>query len=93
MAAIGIGIKDDTGRVDIRATYGGMVFGAALLFAWAALEVERYEAGLYAMIFIYGGLGLARLLAIVLGARPKRILWIFLGVEALYAGLAVVPLV
>ena len=65
----------------MQATYGGMVLGATFLWIWAALRPERYAAGLWAMVFIYGGLALGRLVAVGGGASPDRLIWIFLAIE------------
>jgi len=92
MNAIGIGILNDTGRVDIRATYGGLLAGLGGFFLWAAVEPSRYEAGLYAVIFVYGGLALGRLLAILAKAKPKPMMWIFLLLELGYVVAGAAPL-
>lgn len=80
-AAIDLQLETDTALTDVQATYGGMVLGATFLWIWAALKPERYVAGLWAMVFIYSGLALGRLVAIGGGASPSRLIWIFLAIE------------
>jgi hypothetical protein len=80
-AAIDLHLGTDTALADVQATYGGMVLGVAFLWIWTALKPERYAAGLWAMVFIYGGLALGRLVAIGGGAQPDRLIWIFLAIE------------
>jgi hypothetical protein len=80
-AAIGLSLDNDTARTDVRATYGGMVLGVAVFFGWAALEESRYEAGLWSMGLVYGGLALGRVLAIAQGQRPNPMIWAYLAIE------------
>jgi|GEM_PF-2941759 len=79
--AIDLTLTTDTALTDVQATYGGMVLGVTLLWIWAALHPDRYTAGLWSMVFIYGCLALGRLVAIAGGAQPKQLIWIFLGIE------------
>ena len=83
-SSIGIEIPGDTGRTEIRATYGGMMLGLALLFSWSAAAEGQTLAGLWSMIFVYGGFAFGRALAIVLGARPSSKMWWFLIIEIAY---------
>jgi hypothetical protein len=83
-SAIGVSMLNDTGRTDIRATYGGMVLGIAVFFAWAALAPERTKAGLVSLAFVYGGLALGRIVAIATGDRPGSMMWLFLAIELGY---------
>ena len=80
-ASIGIKTLDDTGRTDIRATYGGMVLGIALFFAWASLQRARFRAGLWSILLIYGGLAGGRLLSLFPGAKLGGMMWTFLAIE------------
>lgn len=92
-ASIGVKLTNATARTDVRATYGGMILGVAFFFAWAALSPERFEAGLWSMIFVYGGLALGRSLSIALGDRPSTMMYLFLVIELAVAALSVWPLV
>lgn len=82
---IGVQGQNSTGRTDIRATYGGMLLGLSILFGWAALSNARFEAGLWALLCVYGGLAFGRGLAILLGERPGQSMYVFLLVEVAYA--------
>jgi len=84
-ASIGVAMLDDTGRTDIRATYGGMVLGIAVFFGWAARAPDRTVAGLWSMILVYGGLALGRIVAIADGERPGGMMWSFLVIEVAFA--------
>jgi len=84
-AAIDLAMPTATARTDVRATYGGMVLGIAVFFAWAAWKPGMVEAGLWSMLLVYGGLALGRLVAIGSGERPESLMWIFLGIEVAVA--------
>ncbi len=80
-AAIEVELLTDTALTDVQATYGGMVLGLTFVWIWTALQPERHQAGLWSMIFVYGGLALGRLVAILGGAQPSRLIWVFLSIE------------
>jgi len=84
-ASIGLTLDNATARTDVRATYGGMVLGVAVFFGWAALAEGRYEAGLWSMALVYGGLALGRVMAIAQGERPEAMIWTFLVIEVAVA--------
>lgn len=84
-SSIGLEMTNATARTDVRATYGGMVLGLALLFGWAALAPGRIEAGLWSLLLVYGGLALGRVVAIGSGERPGSMMWSFLAIEVAVA--------
>ena len=92
-ASIGVVMSNGRARTDVRATYGGMVLGVALFFAWAAMEPARYEAGLWSILLVYGGLALGRLIALAGGEQLDRLMWSFLAIELSIVILALFPLV
>ena len=91
-AAIGVQMTNATGRTDIMATYGGMMLGMAVFFTWTALSASRYEAGLWCVLVVYAGLALGRAWAIGGGQRPGAMMWSFLAIEVVTAGLAALVL-
>ena len=80
-ATIGVAATSDTGRVDIRATYGGICLGLGFFWAWCALDPSRYAAGLWSMALIYGGLALGRILARLSGHELDPKMKLFLVTE------------
>ena len=85
-------MTDDTARTDLRATYGGMCLGVALLYGWLARTPDHLVAGAMSLLLIYGGLGLVRGLSIVQGQRPNVWMWSFLVIELVVAGIAALAL-
>jgi hypothetical protein len=62
----GIEHTSAAGLTDLRATYAGFQLGMAALLGWCLRDPTRYGAGLVAFACVVGGLGLTRLLGLVL---------------------------
>ena len=84
-ATIGVAATNDTGRVDIRATYGGICLGLGFFWAWCALDPSRYAPGLWSMALVYGGLGLGRILGRLSGHALDSKMKLFLVTEVAVA--------
>ena len=83
-ASIGLAATAAAGRIDLRATYGGLMLGLAGLFAMPLLRPTLEVAGPFLLLFVYGGLAFGRGLAMLLGEPPAGQMVVFLVIELLY---------
>ena len=84
-ATIGVAATNDTGRVDIRATYGGLCMSLGLFWVWCVLDPTRFPAGLWSMALVYGFLALGRILGALAGHRLDSKMKLFLATEVVVA--------
>ena len=71
----------EAGKVDIRATYGGGFLALSLFWFWCSLGPARYEAAVWSMTLVYGGLAMGRILSWLAGDKLGRKMVVFLAVE------------
>ena len=81
VAKFGIILSDPSGRTLIRASYGGFLIGAGLLFGWSALASERYQAGLTAIIALTLPILVSRLLGMVIDGSSSTYHLAYAGIE------------
>jgi hypothetical protein len=65
-----LGLTTTVASIEVRAMYGGLELALGVLFLLAASRPTLLEAGLITGVTIFSGLGLARLLGIVLDGGP-----------------------
>lgn len=84
---------DPTARIELRAMYGGLELGIGLFLIGCLLR-NQVRVGLTACALGYGGLGLGRLLGILMenGAASASIHWLLVAAEMLALVLAVASL-
>lgn len=70
---VGVEITSPTADSDVRAVYGGLQLGCALLLAVAASRNEWVRAGLVAQVVLYGSLGAARFVSYALVGLPSSL--------------------
>ena len=88
-ASIGLAATEAAGRIDLRATYGGLMLGLGALFALPMIRPRLASVGPYLLLFVYVGLAFGRGLAMLLGEPPVGQMVAFLVIELLYVGGAV----
>lgn len=66
VAKFGIVLNDPNGRTLIRASYGGFLIGAGILFGWCASALERFRFGLVAIIALTLPILISRLLGLAI---------------------------
>jgi hypothetical protein len=88
LGATGIVLEGALAATELRAFYGGLEFGLGLLLIAAARAPRFEEAGLWLCAASYGGIGLARLLGMVLAGQGTAFLWFALITELALAGAA-----
>lgn len=91
MPGVGIQAAAPQAQVEIRAMYGGLELGLGLLLL-NCFAVERRRLGLLLSLASYGGLGLARLSAMLILGTSSPFLWFALAWEGTIAVLALLAL-
>lgn len=66
VAKFGIVLSDPNGRILIRASYGGFLIGAGILFGWCASAFERFRFGLVAINALTVPILISRLLGLAI---------------------------
>lgn len=74
--------------VEVTAFYGGLEFGMALFFIWAAFDQKRYKIALTAYTLIFLSAGIARFMGIILYGFEDPSQPIVTGVEIVFSGVA-----
>jgi hypothetical protein len=87
VAKFGIDLSDPNGKTLIRASYGGFLIGAGVLFGWCAAAPSRLQFGLVAVIALTLPILASRLIGLVLdgGTSPYHYAYVLielLGVSA-----------
>ncbi len=91
MPGVGIQAIDPQAQVEIRAMYGGLELGLGLLLL-NCFSAERQRFGLLLSLASYGGLGLARLISMLMIGAGTPYLWFALAWEGTIAALALLAL-
>jgi hypothetical protein len=76
----------------VRAAYGGAYLGIAALFLAGALRRVETRAALVAVVLIFGGFALGRVVSIAVDGRPVPLYLGVLGAEAFFAACAAIAL-
>lgn len=77
---------------DMRATYGGMSLGLALIYGLSARKGGDVQLGLQGVLAVMASLAVARVIGIVLDGDPNVFVWLLLFAEAAMGVLAFVAL-
>lgn len=85
---VGIQLASTAARSDVRAVYGGLEIGLALVLVYCALDPSRVGPGLWLVAILFGAVAGARLLGTVLDRPVQPLTWKVLAVEAATALLA-----
>jgi len=88
VANMGINIDNNHAKIEVRATYGGLLVGLGLLFAYSANSDSSVPFGLVAIICIMATVGLSRLYGIMVDGENETIQWDFLIMELVGAVIA-----
>lgn len=91
-AAAGLPMKGALAATELRAFYGGLELALGALLIAADLNPGARRHGLILCLASFGGIGLARLLGIVLAGSATPFLWFALATELTLAMLAAVSL-
>ncbi len=73
--------NSNAGMIDLRATYGGISLGFALLLFYMAREAQNRLTAVIAIILIVGGMAVCRALGIILDGPSNSMMYIYLIVE------------
>lgn len=84
----GIGIELTTAEavIDVRATYGGLELGLSLFLFIAQGRPHWHRGALLLSALAIGGFGFGRLSGILLAGEATPLMWFFLAIEVLAAG-------
>lgn len=88
-AVAGVVSASHTGRIELRAMYGGLQAAVGTLCLAAAVRVSLVRPALICLAFLCSGLALARLSGAVLAREVSSYTALGLGFETLSAGLSI----
>lgn len=86
--SLGIAFTKAQGLTDFRATYGGLILGIGVFFAFAVKDESLQRPALWLALFLYVGLGGSRLFGIFLDGSATKLLVGFLIAEIAFAAMA-----
>jgi hypothetical protein len=92
LSQVGIKLKDDAARTEVRAMYGGFEIGMGAFFAVSAAREDWHVPALWAQTLGLGGLALGRGVGMAMSQRKKPLLWALLAAEGSAAVLGAVAL-
>ncbi len=81
LAGVEVIFETPTAFADIRADYGGCIFGLGIFLVWCACQRDLIRPGLICVGLVFSGYSIARLLSLAIDGQPKRIIFILLAVE------------
>jgi len=70
-----------SGLIDMRATYGGMSIGFAVLLLLISQDSKIFMLGVKAIILIVGGMALGRITGMIIDGSPNTLMYIYLLLE------------
>lgn len=73
--SVGVALAPDAVLVELRAIYGGMMLGGALLAAYC-MRPDRQRFGLVAVALVVGGTLAGRLLGLLWEPMPEGMAWV-----------------
>ena len=71
----------NSGLIDMRATYGGMSVGFAVLLFFMSKDSKTFTLGVKAIILIIGGMALGRTIGMIKDGSPNTIMYVYLLLE------------
>lgn len=89
---VGVELPISSALIDVRATYGGSVLGAAIFFALCAMKEAWVRPGLVAQAVILGGFIFGRVIGIIVDGQPNGAIYILLVGEVAGCALALFAL-
>ncbi|MDA7901613.1 DUF4345 domain-containing protein [Mariniblastus sp.] len=81
LAGVDVIFETPTAFADIRADYGGCIFGLGFFLVWCASQRSLIRPGLICVGLVFSGYSFARILSLAIDGQPKRIIFILLAVE------------
>ena len=85
--ATGMSLSDNTALIEVRAMYGGLQLSMGLFLFYSGLKTSTAGNGLLVLIFIYGGLAIARAIGLIIDGGDNGynfMVTIFEGVNTLF---------
>lgn len=81
VAEFGIELQDPNGKTFIRASYGGFLIGAGILFGWCAAAPDRLRFGLVAVITLTLPILISRLIGLAIDGWQSAYHLTYIGIE------------
>ncbi len=85
---VDVGVPTATARTEIRAQYGGLLFGITAFLIWCATSPARVATGLLASAMMLAGYGLVRASSYLLEGGGAPILLVLMAAEFTGAALS-----
>ncbi len=85
-------VSSSSGVIDIRATYGGMSLGLAIILFILASKQSTIRLGLISVLTIMSGMAIGRSIGIYLDGSPNTMMYIYLIIEIIAVLLALILL-
>lgn len=92
VAPLDIAVDTGLAKTELRATYGGLMFGIGLVFVYAAIIDNAQRFGLWAIILILLTIGVSRAMGMVIDGTQATLQWQLLASEIGFSLLAVLLL-
>ncbi len=88
LSKVDIELNTPTALADVRADYGGCIFGLGCFLGWCAIRESRIRTGLLCTGLVFTGYALGRLVSLMIDGQPKNVIFYLLAIEAAGALLA-----
>lgn len=94
LPSVEVFVESPTGLADVRADYGGCIFGLGIFMGWCALSTERTRTGLLCVGLTLCGYMSGRLLSLAVDGTPKQIIYNLIVIELVGAifAFALIPM-
>ena len=92
LALADLGVNGAAATAEIRSFYGGLEIGLGAFLLYVSMRPDLRRFGLLLMLAAYGGIGLARITAMLIGSVSTPFLWMALAAELGLALLAAIAL-
>lgn len=89
---LGVAPSAPNALIDMRATYGGLSFGAGLFFGYCAVRPSLVRLGLVASLLVVASLGVGRALGIAIEGEANAFILGSLATEIVFVGLCLAVL-
>lgn len=81
LSKVDVIFETPTAFADIRADYGGCIFGLGIFVGWCAVSSERTRIGLLCVGLTFCGYVSGRLLSLLIDGTPKQIIYTLIVIE------------